>query len=179
MRGFSCFLNSSIIQFITFSSKIVYQDRELWEEPPVAAVGFLGYAKAEEKLTICGNCHVGQQATWTGTAHADAWASLEGSGHAAAYCEGCHAVSQLGNAGDIDGGWTTTKDTRYYDVQCESCHGAGQMHVNNPGASQPYAPMGIYETNGCGECHEGAHHPFVEEWEASLHASAAADGHGA
>ena len=163
--------------------KIVYQEveRKLWEEPPAGAVGFLGYAKAEEKVTICGNCHVGQQSTWVSTAHADAWVSLEGSGHAAATCEGCHAVSQLGNPSAIDGGWTTTSDERYYDVQCESCHGPGQMHVNNPGASQPLAPIdvGVDLTTGCGECHNGTHHPFVEQWENSLHATAAADGHGA
>jgi hypothetical protein len=82
---------------------------------------------------------------------------------------------------EIDGGWTTTSDERYYDVQCESCHGPGQMHVLNPGASQPLAPIavGLDLTEGCGECHNGTHHPFVEQWENSLHATSAADGHGA
>ena len=62
---------------------------------------------------------------------------------------------------------------RYYDVQCESCHGPGLNHVENPDASQPLPSLavGVDLTNGCGECHQGNHHPFAEEWEQSAHAS--------
>lgn len=160
--------------------KIVYKDRELWEEPPAAAAGYLGYSKAEDKLTVCGNCHMGQQAAWKETAHADAWVSLEESGHAAAYCEGCHTASELGNVSEVPGGWSTTKDERYYDVQCESCHGPGLAHVSNPSKgtiNSVLAPMnaGVDMKTGCIECHQGTHHPYGEEWSESMHGKAAAN----
>jgi predicted CXXCH cytochrome family protein len=152
--------------------KIVFRDRELFEEPPPGAANFLGYTNQETKLTVCGNCHVGAQAEWEDTQHADAWVSLEESGHAAASCEGCHTVSDRGNAATAQVGWDATRDTRYHDVQCESCHGAGQTHVENPQSTNlPLAPMsvGLNAETGCGECHSGTHHPFVEEWAASRH----------
>lgn len=154
--------------------EIVYRDKPLFEDPPQNAVGFLGYSNAEQKKTTCGNCHAGQQVAWKESAHADALASLEASGHAADACKDCHTVSALGNAADGATlvGYSSTKDARYADVQCESCHGAGLEHVNDPSKTQPKASIVAGEalTNGCGECHTDAHHPFVGEWEQSRHA---------
>jgi predicted CXXCH cytochrome family protein len=154
--------------------KIVFRDRQLFEEPPPGAANFLGYTDQETKLTVCGNCHIGAQSEWEATQHADAWATLEGSGHAAATCEGCHTVGDKGNAATSQVGWDATRDTRYHDVQCESCHGAGQTHVENPQSTNlPLAPFGVglNAESGCGECHSGTHHPFVEEWAASAHSN--------
>jgi predicted CXXCH cytochrome family protein len=106
------------------------------------------------------------------TDHADAWATLQNSGHAAEFCEGCHTVAELGNTLTASAGWTATKEERYHDVQCESCHGPGLNHVTSPAdANVPLAPLGTGLDNdqGCGECHQGAHHPFVEQWEKSGH----------
>jgi predicted CXXCH cytochrome family protein len=155
--------------------KIVYRDRELFETPPAGAAGFLGYSNAEAKLTVCGNCHIGQQARWQETAHAGAWEGLEKSGHAQAFCEGCHTVSPLGNITDGTGGWLASKDARYKDVQCESCHGPGLTHVQNPSKvtiNTVLAPLAIGSANawtGCAQCHQGAHHPYADEWKASAH----------
>jgi predicted CXXCH cytochrome family protein len=154
--------------------KLVYRDRELFETPPAGAAGFLGYSKAEDKLTVCGNCHIGQQTRWAGTAHAGAWEGLQSSGSSQPFCEACHTVSQLGNLVDVAAGWETTKDARYKDVQCESCHGPGLGHVQNPNKSTVglvLAPMGVSldGKTGCGECHQGTHHPYVEEWQQSAH----------
>jgi predicted CXXCH cytochrome family protein len=159
--------------------KIVFQDRELFEEPPAAALGFLGYTDQEAKLTVCGNCHVGQQAGWETTGHADAWEGLQSSDHAQAVCEGCHTVNELGNALTEPAGYNAAQEERYHDVQCESCHGPGLDHVQNPDASQPLAPISVGEdlTTGCGECHEGAHHPFVEQWAESAHGEWSAGGY--
>lgn len=154
--------------------EIVYRDKPLFEDPPQAAVGFLGYSNAENKQTTCGNCHAGQQVAWKESKHADAWASLKASASAADYCYDCHTVSALGNKADgaTKVAYAATKDVRYEDVQCESCHGAGLEHVTNPSAIQPKASVLTSEhaTNGCGECHTDAHHPFVGEWEQSRHA---------
>jgi predicted CXXCH cytochrome family protein len=154
--------------------QIVYRDRELFDTPPTGAAGFLGYSKAEDKLTVCGNCHVGHQTKWQETAHAGAWQTLEASGRAATLCEGCHTVNQLGNLVEQNGGYQATKDARYEDVQCESCHGPGLNHVSNPSKGtvpSVLAPLTVAVDlkTGCGECHSGSHHPFVSDWAASAH----------
>jgi predicted CXXCH cytochrome family protein len=163
-----------LLAYACVDERIVYRDRDLLGTVPAAAAGFLGYHDAANKLTVCGNCHVGQQQHWQNTAHADAWVSLQESGHARQFCEACHTVSHRGHPhSDPNVGFTATRDPRYHDVQCESCHGPGLLHVQNPTAHQPLAPHRVSTTleYGCGECHSGVHHPFVEEWEASRHAT--------
>jgi predicted CXXCH cytochrome family protein len=152
--------------------EIVYRDRQLFTTPPTGAAGFLGFSKAEEKLTVCGNCHAGHQAKWIETAHASAYAALGAT--PAAACEGCHTVNQLGNVVDANAGYLAAKDARYQNVQCESCHGPGLEHVQNPSkATVPsvLAPFGASIENkiGCAECHGGAHIPIAEEWTGSGH----------
>jgi predicted CXXCH cytochrome family protein len=156
--------------------KIVYRDSPNFVAPPAAAANFLGYADEANGETVCGNCHVTQQGKWEQTAHADAWATLQASGHAGASCEGCHTVSEQGNAVTVtEVGYTSTQDSRYHDVQCESCHGPGLDHVTAPARGQMLASIdadtGSAVTNGCAECHSGTHHPFVEDWRSSRHAT--------
>jgi predicted CXXCH cytochrome family protein len=153
---------------------VVEVERPLFTQPPANAGGFLGYDEQADKKTVCGNCHVDTQSTWETTAHADAWESLQASGHAAAFCENCHTVGPNGTDGE--GGWATTSDERYHDVQCESCHGPSAAHVANPEVSQPIASIDIGDLSNlanaknCAECHQGTHHPFAEEWAQSKHA---------
>ncbi|MDH3270609.1 MAG: cytochrome c family protein [Gemmatimonadota bacterium] len=156
--------------------KIVFQDRELFEEPLAVAGSFLGYTDHTTKLTVCGNCHIEKQGNWEETAHANAWAGLQDSGAAQAVCEGCHTVGQLGNTVSDVAGYEATGEERYEDVQCEACHGPGLEHVQNPtDLTVPLAPLnvGVDATQGCGECHSDSHHPFVEEWNASRHGGGA------
>lgn len=156
--------------------KIVYRDGPNFAAPPAAAASFLGYSDEAAKATTCGSCHVGQQAKWKATAHADAFKTLEASGSMQGYCQACHTVNNLGNAAtDTTGGWRSTKDKRYHDVQCESCHGAGLQHVQTPTRGQMLASIkadtGKAITTGCSECHTGTHHGFTEDWRASRHAT--------
>ncbi|MGH7668126.1 MAG: cytochrome c3 family protein [Gemmatimonadaceae bacterium] len=152
------------------SDKIVYQNQSSFTPPPTAAKNFIGYADTAAKKTVCGNCHVDQQASWAVTKHASAWADLQASGHADASCAPCHSVNANGNAStDSLSGYLATSDARYQDVQCESCHGPGLTHVTAPGLSnRPLASIavdtGAAIGNGCGECHTGDHDPFVDEW---------------
>lgn len=151
----------------------VFNDRPFGDDPPASAGGFLGYVQGQAGATTCAQCHATPSSGWTTTAHADAWEGLQSSGHAQPFCEACHAVSELGNAAVGDVGWTATADERYLDVQCESCHGAGETHVADPAANIPLPSLAVGSdlTNGCGECHNGTHHPFIEQWELSRHAS--------
>jgi predicted CXXCH cytochrome family protein len=154
-------------------SEVVYVDRFDFEDPPAGAGGFVGYSNLETGRTVCGNCHVGRQARWEETAHADAWATLAESGASRAVCEACHTVSARGNPVEGEAGWIATGNPRYYDVQCESCHGPGLDHVTTPDApgNQPLATisLGANVDQGCADCHSGVHRPFAEEWATSAH----------
>jgi hypothetical protein len=151
----------------------VYGDDRPEGEPPPAANGMVGYANVETGQTVCGNCHAQPQAMWSGTNHSHAWESLQESGHAQEFCEGCHTVSELGNAATEPSGYTSTGSARFEDVQCESCHGAGSEHMSDPASSQPTPSLAVLATDGsylnCAECHNGTHHPFVEQWSLSGH----------
>lgn len=152
--------------------KIVYRDREAFNEPDAAAAGFLGYYTAAAKKTTCGNCHVGHQVDWINTKHANAWEDLEASGHANDTCRSCHSVNSKGNIAEGTTGWDATKAEVYQDVQCESCHGPGLEHVKNPevAANVPLANAHIADVDAsCASCHNGTHHPFVEQWQLSRH----------
>jgi len=157
--------------------QIVYRDRPLYEDPLPAAASFLGYSDQATQLTVCGNCHVEKQADWEATGHAQAWEGLQANSHAQASCEKCHTVNELGNSVTAEGGFNTTGEERYHDVQCESCHGPGLTHVNNPNkATIPLAPIQadtVTGAPGCGECHRGTHHGFTDEWYVSRHGEGA------
>lgn len=170
-------LFAALLSVACVKDNIVYRDVNTFTQPPAGAANFVGYSKPEIKQTVCGNCHVDKQTTWAQTAHSDAWQTLQESGQARAVCEACHTVNPLGNASsDATGGWTATKDVRYQDVQCESCHGPGLTHITKPSlANRPLASIAVDTGKalgtGCGECHNGTHHPFVEEWKASAHST--------
>ncbi|MEE9579092.1 MAG: multiheme c-type cytochrome [Gemmatimonadota bacterium] len=160
------------------TEEIIFVERPFFDDPPAGAAGYMGYITSDpldQNRTVCGECHNTKANAWKTTAHADAWNGLQSSGGAQEFCEGCHTVNQLGNTSTIEGGWLTTDDPRYYDVQCENCHGPGETHVNNPESSNiPLASLAVDLESGCGECHSGAHHPFVEQWEDSPHSEVVA-----
>jgi predicted CXXCH cytochrome family protein len=109
------------------------------------------------------------------TRHAGAWKTLQDNAGKQALCEACHTISANGNVATGSVGWSAAPDKRYHDVQCESCHGAGLQHVGAPARGQMLASALADTTksltNGCSECHSGTHHPFVEEWRKSRHAT--------
>lgn len=156
--------------------KIVYRDRDLFEDPLSNAGNFLGYTDATTQLTVCGNCHVEKQADWEATGHAAAWADMKANPSATSACESCHSTNELGNVVTVTAGHNATGEARYEAVQCESCHGPGLTHVTDPkDATIPLAPIdvGADLSKSCGECHAGAHHPFAEEWNLSRHGEGA------
>lgn len=133
---------------------------------PTAEVYYVGVSE-------CAQCHNGgtggqQYEPWTKTGHADAWATLENSGHAMPSCEPCHTVNQDHTPGNS--GFDEVPTAKFQDVQCESCHGPGSEHASGSASSPPNGPLTALEAETCGTCHEGAHHPFYEEWQQSMHA---------
>ena len=154
------------------SERIVF--REPINPPPDESSGLLGYFAAEDNQTTCGNCHIGQQSEWENTAHAGAFETLENSPDNQPFCFSCHTVTERGNSLTAPSGWDVVQDVAYQDVQCESCHGPGLNHAENPDNEDnvPLASIkvAIDGENNCGECHSGVHHPFVEEWSQSGHA---------
>jgi predicted CXXCH cytochrome family protein len=154
---------------------VTFRDRDPASPPAGTTAGFLGYSSgsSDAGMTVCGNCHVGTDAAWSSTAHAGAWATLQESGQAQSFCEGCHTVNQRGNAVTGAAGFEEAAVEAYHDVQCESCHGPGLDHVQAPDIVRPLPSIAASTTatNGCGECHQGTHHPFVEEWVQSAHAT--------
>jgi predicted CXXCH cytochrome family protein len=165
----------AVVVGVTACKEIVYRDRALFEEPLAAAGGFLGYANSAQHQTVCGQCHVSFQGRWEETAHADAWSTLQSSPGNQASCNGCHTTNSRGNpAQGEQAGFLGHADKRYYDVQCEACHGPGLTHVRSPTRdNRPLASIaaGPDLSYGCGECHSGAHQPFVEQWSQSAHAN--------
>lgn len=180
VRSIACIVGMIILTAGCTDTETIFVERPLFDDPPADASGYLGYGSEDAQasnFTTCGNCHIGSQSQWEQTAHSGAWASLQDSGHAQPFCEVCHAVSENGNAAEGDVAWASTAEPRYQDVQCESCHGPGAGHVGNPEAAQPLASIKVDLDleNGCGECHQGSHHGFVDEWALSRHGPTASD----
>lgn len=166
----------------TTTDKIVYRDVEApprYYPPPTGSAGYLGFNRSPTDTTgtttVCGTCHVATQAQWAQTKHAVAWPNLQASGHADATCNPCHTVSNLGTGlTDANVAFASTGAARFQNVQCENCHGPGQNHVDDPG--QTNNPLAIANqvadptsSASCGACHQGEHHPFLEEWAKSPH----------
>lgn len=162
--------------------EIVYRDRPLFNPPPDAASGFLGYYSVNGQQTTCGNCHAGHQAKWKETRHAGAFATLDANPGKQDFCYACHTVSSKGNPQAGPAGYESVKDSAYRDVQCESCHGPGINHVTGVGQGQVVRPLASIAGEGaaaCADCHSGTHHPFAEQWEQSKHAIANSRGNSA
>lgn len=149
-------------------------DRPPFEQPTETVNNFLGYVgDLADHKPVCGNCHATFWGQWLGHPHSEAWEGLQASGHAEESCFPCHTISDNGNPAEGAAGYVLVQDERYTDVQCESCHGSGWDHVNDPGVDT--APLcsvipDVNSTTGCGECHQGTHNPFVEQWSVSAHA---------
>ena len=154
--------------------EIVYVERPPFNEPADPASGFLGYYTASSKQTTCGNCHADFQGSWAETGHASAWSTLNEI-DADDFCYSCHTITERGNEATGEVGHDVVQDTTYFDVQCESCHGPGLEHVEGVNQGELIAPLahigvGPDTSAGCGACHNGTHHPFVEQWAVSRHA---------
>ena len=114
----------------------------------------------------CGGtiCHTGILESWEGTGHSRAWESIINSGHSTHSCTPCHTVQDTipGNSG-----YDEVQIAKFENVQCENCHGPSSDHLSGLGF-----PTIEYDVMNCGKCHQGAHQPYMEDWQESKHALA-------
>jgi hypothetical protein len=114
----------------------------------------------------CQLCHSQHYTDWQGTRHAGALNTLKAIGQDKnTACIGCHTVG-YGQAGGFVSEAATPE---LAGVQCENCHGAGLNHRSN--VDDPNArPTRSIASAVCGNCHNGVHHPTMDEWSGSGHA---------
>ena len=109
------------------------------------------YAGAEK----CRACHLQEYQKWQQTHHAQAYDDLESAGkNFDPNCIGCHSVGF-----NQAGGFLNPELTPHLGgVQCESCHGPAQAHVDSAGktatGNKDWSRKKI-----CGQCHIGNHSP--------------------
>jgi DNA gyrase inhibitor GyrI len=174
-----------------------------WE---VAATTYIGSGYLGETAdNQCISCHEDKVEAWMLTGHSDMLVrGLDGtlSSHYGEGCISCHTTGfSIGENGGFDdvameagwefpeeltaGGWDAFVAefpgvAALANIQCESCHGPGAMHVpaasddddeeDSMGPSQP-GPIGDSLAYGvCAQCHaEDPYHVFPQQWELSGH----------
>jgi hypothetical protein len=113
----------------------------------------------------CQPCHEKAVLTWEKSGHARAMATLQKvKKEFDSSCVACHntGVGKLGGFVDL------YKTPLMVNVQCESCHGAGKEHIQNPASVK-------MKTNGpatCLVCHTKSNSPefqFAPYWKKIAH----------
>ena len=106
----------------------------------------------------CKTCHQEEHNIWSETLHSNAFAKLEQVNKAFdPACIKCHTVGFETSGGFIDFDATP----HLMNVQCESCHGAGRVHVESAGFE-------LSKNNGwqpeqvCAQCHVQKHSPSFD-----------------
>jgi hypothetical protein len=99
------------------------------------------YAGVDE----CAKCHQQEYDIWKNTGHAHAMATLESRNQQLDQgCVKCHVV------GFEQGGFQAIYSTpQFANVQCESCHGPGRAHADNPAKGYGFMSVPV----GCIQCH--------------------------
>lgn len=113
----------------------------------------VGYAGAE----ACAECHQTQYDQWKSTPHAKAfWPLLDQNRHWIPYCVQCHVTGM-----NQSGGFRAyPASVKMMHVQCETCHGPGQSHIDEFGTG----PIRRGEAKAvCIQCHDAKNSPQFEE----------------
>jgi hypothetical protein len=118
--------------------------------PPAAPKGAATYVGGE----TCDDCHGDAVAFWKTTRHAHAWETLEERGQQFDFdCIGCHVTGW-----DQPGGSNLAHNDTLRDVQCETCHGPGSIHVAKGGEEKPLAVHRMPDEKLCAtQCHTKEH----------------------
>ncbi len=116
-------------------------------EPAKGQASYVGMA-------ACGDCHDAAVKFWDKTVHATAWKTLVDRGQQFDYdCIGCHVTGW-----QKPGGSNLAHNEPLRNVQCETCHGPGSIHVKKGGEEKPLAIMKSPPEDLCaGQCHTKLH----------------------
>lgn len=104
----------------------------------------------------CQDCHAEAFPVWEGSKHHEAWKTLEGVGKQFHLnCTGCHVTGwqKPGGVCRLD------KVAGRESVGCESCHGPGSIHVEDPTASNITARP---DASVCVTCHNRENSPHFD-----------------
>jgi Cytochrome c554 and c-prime len=114
-------------------------------------------------MSKCAACHKPAMMFWRRTVHAHAWRTLVDGGKQADYkCVGCH-VTGYGQVGGSSLGHTAG----FENVQCETCHGPGSVHVAEKGLEEPSSMQLEVPSPTCSACHN-EHHSDTFQYNAYL-----------
>ncbi len=112
------------------------------------------YAGAE----VCQACHPAEFEKWQASQHALAYEELENVDKVFdPNCIGCHSLGFNQPGGFLNAELTP----QLINVQCESCHGAAQAHVDQVGKT-PTANQNWEMEQICEQCHVGSHSPSFD-----------------
>lgn len=131
-----------------YYKRVNQHNRELFKDklPPPVPEGEAGYLGLEK----CAACHLEEAAFWKTTRHAKAYETLvKDDKQFNLDCVSCHVTAY-----EKPGGSTVTHVQGLTDVQCETCHGPGSLHVANPAD-----PKLIQAVPDRAFCAQACHHP--------------------
>ncbi|HLL24262.1 MAG TPA: multiheme c-type cytochrome, partial [Kofleriaceae bacterium] len=135
--------------------------------PAKGQAGYVGQA-------ACEDCHDEAAKFWKSTRHAGAWETLVDRGQQFDFdCIGCHVTGW-----NEKGGANLAHNEPLRDVQCETCHGPGSIHVAKGGEEKPLAIALAPPQDLClSKCHTKDHSDTFQ-WEAYMR-DIVGPGHGA
>ena len=115
---------------------------------PVEKVASINGGNKYVGAEACAKCHQERYDRWKASGHARAYQGLVAQQQQFdPDCIGCHSLAY-----EQDGGFTDLKNIGFFaNVQCESCHGPGAMHVNSKG--DPEKIVKKKDPKICLQCH--------------------------
>jgi len=115
--------------------------------PGKGEAGYVGTA-------ACEDCHSDAVDFWKTTRHAQAWKTLEERGQQFDFdCISCHVTGW-----EKPGGANLGHNETLRDVQCETCHGPGSIHVAKGGEERPPTVWRMPPEKMCAtQCHTKDH----------------------